>query len=310
MAQPPAAANPSGWTGNPPQLFDGNRAKSELFLRQFDMYKSMNNGITTMSNPYRRVIFALSFIRGPNIDNWVDAQLQELKTKVSRQQNPVGRDEEVLWTEFETAFKGAYTNTTQKQSTYLALQGMKMQGQNLDSFIATFKNLAKKAGYGKNDEATVDMFVKRLNRPLLDRILDRDTEPTTLAEWIDAARKEQKKNMRRDAIHHSMPRWPMQWHKGPQQQRPHRHPNDETVPMDVDTVMAAQRAVTAEDKKKHRNEGRCYNCSKQGHLACECPNKKSLQMQQCKPLKPNQKKNTKFRPRDFLRKGDHRRRFR
>jgi hypothetical protein len=174
---------------------------------------------------------------------------------------------------------------------------MKMQGQNLDSFIAMFKNLAKKAGYGKNDEATVDMFVKRLNRPLLDRILDRDTEPTTLAEWIDAARKEQKKNMHRDAIHHSMPRWPTQWHKGPQQQRPCRHPNDETVPMDVDTVMAAQQAVTAEDKKKHCNEGRCYNCSKQGHLARECPNKKSLQTQQCKPLKPNQKKNTKFRPR-------------
>jgi hypothetical protein len=239
MAQPPAAANPSGWTGNPPQLFDRNRAKSELFLRKFDMYKSMNDGITTMSNPYKRVIFTLSFIRGLNIDDWVDAQLQELKAKVSCQQNPVGQDEEVLWTEFETAFKGAYTNTTQKQSAYLALQGMKMQGQNLDSFIATFKNLAKKAGYSKNDEATVDMFVKRLNQPLLDRILDRDTEPTTLAEWIDAARKEQKKNMCRDVIHHSMPRWPMQWHKGPQQQRPHRHPNDETVPMDVDTVMAA-----------------------------------------------------------------------
>jgi len=218
MVQPQAAANPSGWTGNPPQLFDRNRAKSELFLRQFDMYKSMNNGITTMSNPYRRVIFALSFIRGPNIEDWVDAQLQKLKTKVSCQLNPVGRDKEVLWTDFETAFKGAYTNTTQKQSAYLALQGMKMQGQNLDSFIATFKNLAKKAGYGENDEATVDMFVKRLNQPLLDRILDRDTEPTTLAEWIDAARKEQKKNMCRDAIHHSMPRWPMQWHKGPQQQ--------------------------------------------------------------------------------------------
>jgi hypothetical protein len=82
------------------------------------------------------------------------------------------------------------------------------------------------------------MFVKHLNRPLLDHILDRDAEPTTLAEWIDAARKEQKKNMHRDEIHHSMPRWPMQWYKGPQQQRPRRHPNDEAVPMDVDTVMA------------------------------------------------------------------------
>jgi hypothetical protein len=109
---------------------------------------------------------------------------------------------------------------TQKQSAYLALQRMKMQGQNLDSFIATFKNLVKKAGYGENDEATVDPFVKCLNGPLLDRILDRDADPVTLNDWIEAAQKEQKKSMHRDAIHHSMPKWPMQWHKVHHKKRP------------------------------------------------------------------------------------------
>ena len=42
--------------------------------------------------------------------------------------------------------------------------------------------------------------------------------------------------------------------------------------MEVDTL---RKAETKEDKQKHRIEGRCYECSKQGHLAWDCPQKKS-----------------------------------
>ena len=41
--------------------------------------------------------------------------------------------------------------------------------------------------------------------------------------------------------------------------------------MDVDTL---QKAKTMEDKKKHRDEGCCFKCSKQGHIAQNCPTKK------------------------------------
>jgi hypothetical protein len=41
----------------------------------------------------------------------------------------------------------------------------------------------------------------------------------------------------------------------------------------MDTSAIAKKAVTEADKQKHRQEGRCYECSKQGHLACNCPNK-------------------------------------
>ena len=62
--------------------------------------------------------------------------------------------------------------------------------------------------------------------------------------------------------------------------KPRRHPNDETVPMDVDppvftqisrTSSQANKAYTTEDKRRHRQEGRCFNCSRIGHLAKECP---------------------------------------
>ena len=36
---------------------------------------------------------------------------------------------------------------------------------------------------------------------------------------------------------------------------------------------AVRKAVTEEDKLRHRKEGRCYECSKIGHLAHACPSK-------------------------------------
>jgi hypothetical protein len=33
--------------------------------------------------------------------------------------------------------------------------------------------------------------------------------------------------------------------------------------------------VTEQDKEKHRAEGRCYQCSRRGHLAQDCPDKKT-----------------------------------
>ena len=45
---------------------------------------------------------------------------------------------------------------------------------------------------------------------------------------------------------------------------PPRCPYTNGTPMDVDTL---QKAETTEDKKRHRDEGCCFECSKQGHMA-------------------------------------------
>jgi zinc knuckle protein len=42
--------------------------------------------------------------------------------------------------------------------------------------------------------------------------------------------------------------------------------------MDVSTV---QKATTEAEKQKHHQEGRCFKCSQQGHLAHNCPMKKN-----------------------------------
>jgi hypothetical protein len=43
----------------------------------------------------------------------------------------------------------------------------------------------------------------------------------------------------------------------------------------MDTSATVRKAVTEADKQKHCAEGRCYECSKQGHLACDCPDRQS-----------------------------------
>jgi hypothetical protein len=43
----------------------------------------------------------------------------------------------------------------------------------------------------------------------------------------------------------------------------------------MDTSAATRKAVTEQDKEKHRAEGRCYQCSRRGHLARDCPDKKT-----------------------------------
>ena len=44
--------------------------------------------------------------------------------------------------------------------------------------------------------------------------------------------------------------------------------------VNVGPIARVYKAYTEIDKKKRHAEGRCFKCSKQGHMAKECPTKK------------------------------------
>ena len=135
--------------GKQPPTFDGTRSKADNFWRAFKIYWILNKKTTMIKNPFHRTALAISFIAGPNIDDWAEHQLDQLEEKTSPlNPNQYVDTDERLWTEFETAFQAAYQDTTRAQDAYTALMQLEMKGWDIDTYIATFDRLVARACHG------------------------------------------------------------------------------------------------------------------------------------------------------------------
>jgi len=282
--------------GSAPDTFKGNRRHSELFLHQFNLYWGLNENHEVMQIPYFCTMYALSLMRGPNIDDWVNDQVLSIRESTTRAQNPIDRNDPQLWNNFNTAFTNAYTDTAKKQTAYQKLMALKMFKDDLDSYISTFNNLCKQANYDCAAEGTMHIFAQGLKPSLLQAILyGQGAIPNTIIQWEDTARDEMKKHAYRQTMLNPGQahfKWQFTQSNG---NRCHRnkyvHPNDRTVPMDIDTPVFTQvnKAYTDNDKRKHRSEGRCFNCSRIGHMSKECPMHKSQTFQFKQSNQPRQR---------------------
>jgi hypothetical protein len=180
----------------------------------------------------------LSLIRGRAVEDWVSDQVQILMDRATRAQNPIAHGENIHWTELETAFNAAFTDTAKQQNAHVALQQLQMRKDDLDAYIATFKHLASKAGYALTEARTVHLFTLGLKPSLLDAVLLRDTQPTTFTQWAEAARTELQKFVHRQTFKNpSFSKY--QWVR-PQHHADQHHPNDIPIPMDVDQPVFTQ----------------------------------------------------------------------
>ena len=66
-----------------------------------------------MSNPFNWVLTALSYMRGPTVDDWVSTQDRKLEQCLlpPTDANHVSDREETLWTKFKAAFKSAWKDS-------------------------------------------------------------------------------------------------------------------------------------------------------------------------------------------------------
>jgi len=56
--------------GNPPDRFDGDRARTRRFLTQFRQFMLMNDGATIAQNDIKKCTYFLSLMGGPQVDGW------------------------------------------------------------------------------------------------------------------------------------------------------------------------------------------------------------------------------------------------
>ena len=65
----------------------------------------------------------------------------------------------------------AFTNTTERQQAVTALHDLKMKGDDLNTYVAQFRALARKAGHPLDNPGTMDNFSRGLKKGLLMAIL-------------------------------------------------------------------------------------------------------------------------------------------
>src|SRR6266702_2413831 len=104
----------------------------------------MNPHVEQLAIPFQRSMTFLSYIRGPLVNNWVEEQAQWLMDQVT---GGVAHTKENLWATIETRFHQAYTDTVEKQKAQHNIRDLKMKGDDLDTFIAQFQQVTRKAGY-------------------------------------------------------------------------------------------------------------------------------------------------------------------
>ena len=159
--------------GVPPTIFDGTRSKADDFIGQFRRFKMVDRTHKAMKVPFDQVLTALTYIRGPLINDWVDQQEKKLAARTDTSKpNHVQETDEVLWAEFETAFLAAWTDTSKKQNTFDQLMRLTMQGWDVDTYIATFDRLTLAVGWDSNSEGTIAKFREGLSKGIHSKALD------------------------------------------------------------------------------------------------------------------------------------------
>ncbi|KAH9030849.1 hypothetical protein EDB83DRAFT_2525871 [Lactarius deliciosus] len=315
---PPPAGPPAGpphgaerLAGETPSIFDGNRKEYESFLTQWHIYWGQNAEAPIMTNIYRRCLLFLGFIKGPQVANWTLGFLQWLNNELRHGRS---RYDEYLWDMLTAGFTDRFSNVLEQEEAQATLaKGFKMIGDDIDSYVTNFEQLARKADYRLNDRQTLDRFTAGLPKALFTKIYELD-DPQNFNEWKDAAIRRQKQyiHLRARLNFTSTPS------RGPpparqNQQRgyappwtPPRYPPPRYDPNAMDTSADRTRARLAMvgdpnrapytppfpprggpgqnrggGQRRDMREVICYNCNNPGHFSRDCtrPRKQRQQYQ-------------------------------
>ena len=274
-----------GLRGHPPEVFDGNRAKAKKFMKEFTLWKLCNLNNEALSTPFSQVALCLSYIKGPNVDDWVSATTDDVYEKVhGRAGRPATHqlDDEDLWNEFAQEFANAFADTAAAEHAYQELTELQMQGEEVDQYIFTYEQLIHRAGWDRTVHGSIKYFKKGIPRKMVITILRRDQTPISINEWQEALRKEiQHQRLisatlraRTDKITFSRQWKPTgrKWFKdldameiGTRAEE--EQPEEEVRKLTIGKRPREAEELTAEKRQRYLSEGRCFFCKRIGHMS-------------------------------------------
>jgi len=139
-------------------------------------------------NPSQRALWMLSYIQGPRVEAWLNAEVLKLKNMVDKLH--FTDDDEEIWDTFESDFKHTFEDKSQKADGMLRLQNLSMATEKgLEEYISTFDAILTEIRWEHNQPGTVRLFKDRLDMWISRRMHLQDTWPDEddLDGWEKAA---------------------------------------------------------------------------------------------------------------------------
>ena len=134
-------------------IFEGDHLKAESFLREFSTYLLVNYDVLALTSFIKQIAIALTCIKGPEVNQWIQQQLEWLMTL---QPN---NDNNATYQQFIQNFHNHFMDLQKVQRARIELQTLKMTWPEIDEYISKFKCIAHEAGYNPVDHNTMQQFL-------------------------------------------------------------------------------------------------------------------------------------------------------
>ena len=99
----------------------------------------------------------LTFIKGPQVDGWVEGILEGLK-----QLHPIADNIKYTYINFLVCFEAQFADSTKQEIAQASLDRLTFCFPNVDQYISNFKMLARKAQYTIGSQELMNILLKGL----------------------------------------------------------------------------------------------------------------------------------------------------
>ncbi|KAJ8501692.1 hypothetical protein ONZ51_g426 [Trametes cubensis] len=257
-----------------PPEFSGKRGEVVEWLQKCSLYLTMNK--KTYDNDEMKIVFCLMLMNGGTAGTWSRTFIEDVERQAADQNKNLRPGENRVepnygtWDEFKKQLLDAFDDVDQKASARVLLRNLKQGSKKVEDYIAEFKSIISRCGITEFD-VIADFFYAGLNRPLREKIFGMYPLPKNTSElYLRASTLEQQYHLGRAYDGKTSTYRPTYKAYRPRPQE--RDPDA----MDVDKM-------TTEEREKHYREGRCFNCHQIGHLARQCPNRRTNDRKRTKP---------------------------
>ncbi|KAI5114996.1 hypothetical protein M0805_002206 [Coniferiporia weirii] len=244
-----------------PNEFSSTREYARQFLSSCETYLRVNKHIYDTDE--LKINFVLSFMQTRTAGDWAIncesiASAYNVDSKGNKLATIVGYG---TWSDFIKDFKTTFITTDDTNEAQQALIKLKQTGT-ADDFNNQFQSLATRSGI-TSPEALIALYQAGLTPALLKSIYNRDTMPTTINAWYQAASRSDNIYRRLRAIQGPPP-------STQQNNRFRKFSNNQPRTSNYNTTGTSSNTnrppcLTPKEQDKCFKEGRCLACHEKGH---------------------------------------------